>query len=405
MNQSKLSAGDSYGLGLIENPIKTKLLLLPALLAASPLIAETFSVSGDPKNPTVISLDGPDTAFTFKRREPVPAPRPGEPAPALQPTALDYLEAAFYGGTISPAVAAQRVSHIPEAGGFAWIAQNGYDPTQLDAGRFRTALAPQIKAVEFDRRLHGLIDAINAAIKEQNATNKTAGPAPVAAQAPAEQAFQARVEASKQKANALYPSFKDADSPISQKWTEVYERLRANNDPLVTQPNPDLPLIVAQMAAAELRIASAGNAVSPAPVTSTNDTAQAQREAMRLYPELAESGSALNRQFLAAVEQARKSEPALFQRSDWPLVIAKQTAKQALEAGIKESKERARTLYPAVNDPTAPLFKKWTEVFERLQANNDPLVTQSNPNTPLIITQMAAAELGIAPASGTTTKP
>ncbi len=184
---------------------------------------------------------------------PINPPRPSDPVRPPQHTALDHLEAAFFSGTISPAVAAQRVCRIPEAGGFAWIKQNGYDPSAMGAGKFRDALAPTIAAIESDRRLHSLINAINAAIDEQNEANKQLTPTPV------------------------------------------------------TQSNEIAPSL-------------------PAATASKSEVQKAQQEAMRLYPELAEAGSALNEKFLAAVKQARKSDPALFERADWPLHIAKQVA-------------------------------------------------------------------------------
>jgi len=84
------------------------------------------------------------------------------------------------------------------------------------------------------------------------------------------------------------------------------------------------------------------------------------------------------------------------------LYLARASAEQAESehvAAIKESKGKARTLYPAMSDPASPLAMKWREVHDRLQAADDPLVTGSIANAPLVITQMAARELGIAPAA------
>jgi hypothetical protein len=69
----------------------------------------------------------------------------------------------------------------------------------------------------------------------------------------------------------------------------------------------------------------------------------------------------------------------------------------AFKADMAKSVTRARTLYPGLKDEATPLARKWHEVMARLQDNNDPLLSSGNPNVPFIVSQMAAAELGIAP--------
>lgn len=71
----------------------------------------------------------------------------------------------------------------------------------------------------------------------------------------------------------------------------------------------------------------------------------------------------------------------------------------ARETAVQASVSKAHELYPDFADRSSALAQKWDEVYSRLQANNDPLVSGSNPNIPLIIAQMSAAELGIAPRS------
>lgn len=76
---------------------------------------------------------------------------------------------------------------------------------------------------------------------------------------------------------------------------------------------------------------------------------------------------------------------------------AEAQGRQALHQSQISSKDKAKALYPTVTKPTSPLYQRWNEVHARLLANHDPLLSGNNPNVPLIITQMAAAELGIAP--------
>lgn len=72
-------------------------------------------------------------------------------------------------------------------------------------------------------------------------------------------------------------------------------------------------------------------------------------------------------------------------------------AEQKFEADMQQSISKARTLYPSLKDESTPLAKQWHAIMARLQENNDPLLTSGNANVPLIVTQMAAAELGVAP--------
>lgn len=79
----------------------------------------------------------------------------------------------------------------------------------------------------------------------------------------------------------------------------------------------------------------------------------------------------------------------------------------ARESAVQASMGKALQLYPDFSNRDGALAQKWDEIYSRLQANNDPLGSGHNPNTPLIVAQMAAAELGIAPRnpSAPATKP
>lgn len=78
-------------------------------------------------------------------------------------------------------------------------------------------------------------------------------------------------------------------------------------------------------------------------------------------------------------------------------LAAGQQAQRAFARSVQSSKEQAHVLYPTLKDEASPLFKKWNEVYSRLEASNDPLLDGNNPAAPLRITQMAAAELGLPP--------
>lgn len=53
---------------------------------------------------------------------------------------------------------------------------------------------------------------------------------------------------------------------------------------------------------------------------------EARKRALQNYPELGVAGSKMNRDFLAAVEEAKHREPTLLKRSDWPMVLAQRVA-------------------------------------------------------------------------------
>ncbi len=67
------------------------------------------------------------------------------------------------------------------------------------------------------------------------------------------------------------------------------------------------------------------------------------------------------------------------------------------------SQSRAEALYEFARDANSPGGKRMLEIDATLRANNDPLYC--DPNKPLIIAQMVAKEMGIAPKSAAATLP
>lgn len=51
-----------------------------------------------------------------------------------------------------------------------------------------------------------------------------------------------------------------------------------------------------------------------------------QREAMRLYPDLGQAGSAMNREFVARVKRYRSEKPEFFRDTGWPVTLAEEIA-------------------------------------------------------------------------------
>ena len=95
-----------------------------------------------------------------------------------------------------------------------------------------------------------------------------------------------------------------------------------------------------------------------------------QKAAVQKYPTLAEAGSPLNQRFLALVAEKRKSEPAFFSRTDWPLRAADAAAK-AIQAEETAAKEKVKAAEEARLAALPPDERVWEEdkarwVFERL---------------------------------------
>lgn len=270
--------------------LRAKFLVFTGLLIAGPLVAQTTSYRVTDGNGTTVTVTPlvptlhPHGSRSVPDADARTAPAP--PAPPAQATALDRLEAGFYGGTISAAVAARMVDKIPEAGGFDFIDKHGYDPSAFTNAGSRAPFAQAIAAIEFDRRREVLVEAINATIDEQNAAARSTPPAPkrtrptpepqatapaydwnrqmtrnLAAEsaAPQPQATapagdwnrQTAMEDSKRRARLLYPDLKDPNSVLSAKWTEVYEEMKSGG----TLPDStDLPFLISVRAANLLHI-------------------------------------------------------------------------------------------------------------------------------------------------------
>ena len=59
---------------------------------------------------------------------------------------------------------------------------------------------------------------------------------------------------------------------------------------------------------------------------SAQSVPDSQQEALRIYPALRDSGSALNLRFVARVKSLRAGNDPLLQSADWPLTVARQVA-------------------------------------------------------------------------------
>lgn len=100
-------------------------------------------------------------------------------------------------------------------------------------------------------------------------------------------------------------------------------------------------------------------------------TAEAQREAIKLYPALADSSSELNAKFVEAVKVAREKRDPVLSDPNWPLIIADRLAERE---GLKPPKppEPKRNEYGLeVDDDGFPLLVK-AAIREKLK-DPDPL--------------------------------
>ncbi len=76
---------------------------------------------------------------------------------------------------------------------------------------------------------------------------------------------------------------------------------------------------------ATLVSAPAAPLIGTSPVANPRTIEEAQREAVRRYPELAVAGSAFNREFRARYDRYRKSDPKYFLETNWPISLAEET--------------------------------------------------------------------------------
>jgi hypothetical protein len=102
-----------------------------------------------------------------------------------------------------------------------------------------------------------------------------------------------------------------------------------------------------------------------------------------------------------AIDEARE-ELAQAKEAKTFAETAQVAAEQETATIISSTRAKVHDLYPQFSDRNSPLARKWDDVAARLQANHDP--TLNNPRAALIVAQMAAAELGIAPKASLSTQ-
>jgi hypothetical protein len=64
--------------------------------------------------------------------------------------------------------------------------------------------------------------------------------------------------------------------------------------------------------------------LATAPIQAQQSVADYQKQAVEMYPDIGRAGSDLNRRFVDEVAAARLARPELFQKTDWPLLLAKE---------------------------------------------------------------------------------
>lgn len=101
--------------------------------------------------------------------------------------------------------------------------------------------------------------------------------------------------------------------------------------------------------------------------------------------------------FEDASDLSDKLEDLLLHRSNLERQADRQQIEQQTQAqqAYAASEARAVELYPLAADPNSEFGKRMLEIEESFKETNDPLF--SDPNKPLIIAQMVAKELSIAP--------
>lgn len=102
-----------------------------------------------------------------------------------------------------------------------------------------------------------------------------------------------------------------------------------------------------------------------------------------------------------ALDEAR-DELAQAKEAQTFAATAQVAAAQEAANIISSDRAKVHDLYPQFSDRNSPLAKKWDEVAARLQAHQDP--TLNSPHAALIVAQMAAAELRIAPRASLSTQ-
>lgn len=104
----------------------------------------------------------------------------------------------------------------------------------------------------------------------------------------------------------------------------------------------------------------------------------------------------LGREF-APEDEIQEKEKRLDEIADIIPKAEEQAKARALReaTAYQQSAERVTQLYPDATNPESPLYKRMEEIHADMERGGDPTI--HNVNKPLIIAQMAAAELRIAP--------
>jgi len=92
------------------------------------------------------------------------------------------------------------------------------------------------------------------------------------------------------------------------------------------------PKDMAKLRAAFDQMIQASNAKSPSPAptpASITTTEEAQKEAIRRYPELAVAGSKLNTAYMARYTRYQRERPGYFMDKLWPISLAEETAESS----------------------------------------------------------------------------
>jgi len=121
-----------------------------------------------------------------------------------------------------------------------------------------------------------------------------------------------------------------------------------------------------------------------------------QRAAIQKHPALAEAGSPLNQRFLALIAEKRKSDPAFFSKTNWP-VRAADAAAEALQAEQQAAADKAKADEAARLAAMSPEEQEWDKtkarwVFERLAfGDNEETITAKLNHSKLIASRVAPA--------------
>jgi hypothetical protein len=99
----------------------------------------------------------------------------------------------------------------------------------------------------------------------------------------------------------------------------------------------------------------------------------------------------------AAREKAKADEAQAQSQQQQPIIQPITSQRRAeFNKEVEQSKAEAIRLYPDVTISTSALSRRVTEIANRLEAEKNPILYYST--APLRVTQMAALELGISPA-------